>query len=200
MTHDPFAHKADSFDTNPVRVDNVASIADAIRAAIPLDPTMHLVDFGSGTGLLLERIAPYVGRITAVDVSPSMNAQLEAKFGQLACPVELHAIDLVATDLPGRYDGVISSMTMHHIADVADLFGKFRAMLKPGGFIAIADLDAEDGSFHSEDTGVFHNGFEREAIAALAAAAGFADVVVRAASVVRKPQRDYPVFLLTARA
>ena len=62
MTHDPFAHKADSFDTNPVRVDNVASIADAIRAAIPLDPTMHLVDFGSGTGLLLERIETMQGQ------------------------------------------------------------------------------------------------------------------------------------------
>ena len=35
MTHDPFAHKADSFDTNPVRVDNVASIADAILHGYP---------------------------------------------------------------------------------------------------------------------------------------------------------------------
>lgn len=197
MTRDHFAHKAETFDQNPMRVDNVANIADTLRAAVSLDPAMRLVDFGSGTGLLLERIAPYVGHITAVDVSPSMNAQLSAKLGQLGCEVDIRAVNLITTDLPGTFDGVISSMTMHHIQDVATLLGKFRAMLKPGGFIAIADLDAEDGSFHSEDTGVFHNGFERAWIAAQAEAAGFSGVRVVSASVVRKPQRDYPVFLLT---
>lgn len=200
MTRDHFAHKADTFDSNPVRVDNVASIAEAIRAELTLDRAMHLVDFGSGTGLLLERIAPYVGRITAVDVSPSMNAQLEAKLGQLGCAVDIRAVDLVTTDIGGPFDGVISSMTLHHIEDVGALLVRLRAMLKPGGFIALADLDREDGSFHSDDSGVFHHGFDRAAIAALAAAAGFDEVAVRSASVVRKPQRDYPVFLLTARA
>lgn len=200
MTRDHFAHKADTFDSNPIRVDNVASIADAIRATIPLATAMHLMDFGSGTGLLLERIAPFVGRITAVDVSPSMNAQLEAKRALLPCDLEICAIDLVTSEPPGPFDGIISSMTLHHIQDVGALLERFRSLLKPGGFIALADLDSEDGSFHSEDTGVFHNGFDRNALAAQASAAGFAAVAVCDASVVRKPQRDYPVFLLTARA
>ncbi len=39
--------------------------------------------------------------------------------------------------------------------------------------IAISDLDKEDGSFHTEDTGLYHFGFERDAITSVANLAGF---------------------------
>lgn len=71
MTKDFFAHKASSYEQNKNRVDNVESIARSILSAVELEPAMHLMDFGSGTGLLLERIAPHVGKITAVDISSS---------------------------------------------------------------------------------------------------------------------------------
>jgi len=199
MSKDYFAHKAADFDSNTARVDNVAAIAAALQASIRLDRSMHLMDFGSGTGLLLERIAPLVGRITAVDVSESMNRQLAEKLPRLGCPVDIRAVDVVATELDERFDGIVSSMTLHHVEDVGALFRRFRAMLKAGGFIALADLDSEDGSFHSEDTGVFHKGFDRAEIGRIAEGAGFGEVAVVSASVVRKPQRDYPVFLLTGR-
>lgn len=199
MSIDHFAQKAGSYEDNPARVDNVTTIAGAIQRRLALSRDMHLIDFGSGTGLLLEQIAPAVGKITAIDVSPAMNGQLAQKRARIACELEMLAVDLEKTTLPLRVDGIISSMTMHHIADVAAMFVKFHAMLKPGGFIAIADLDREDGSFHSEDTGVFHHGFEREAIARLASDAGFVSVQLDAASVLRKPQGDYSIFLLTAR-
>lgn len=199
MSRDYFAHKAASFDQNTARVDNVAAIAEALLATVRLDRSMHLMDFGSGTGLLLERIAPHVGKITAVDVSESMNRQLAEKIPHLGCPVEIRPVDLVQEAIDGPFDGIISSMTLHHVADIGAIFRRFRAMLKDGGFIALADLDSEDGSFHSEDTGVFHNGFDRAAISRIAEEAGFGEVAVVSASVVRKPQRDYPVFLLTGR-
>lgn len=199
MSRDYFAHKAATFDQNPARVDNVAAIAEALQATIRLDRNMHLMDFGSGTGLLLERIAPHVGKITAVDVSESMNRQLAEKIPRLACPVEIRPVDLVREAIDESFDGIISSMTLHHVEDIGAIFRRFRAMLKDGGFIALADLDSEDGSFHSEDTGVFHNGFDRAEIARIAEEAGFAEVAVVSASVIPKPQRDYPVFLLTGR-
>lgn len=198
MSTDFFAHKAGSYEQIPSRVDNVDSIAQAIIGTISLDPGWHLLDFGSGTGLLLERLAPLVDRITAVDVSPAMNRQLEAKLGHLPCAVDIVAMDLSTASLDRQFNGIVSSMTMHHIADIGAMFEKFHAMLKPGGFIAIADLDSEDGSFHSEDTGVHHFGFERAAIAAAATAAGFGAAQVGSASCIHKPQGDYGVFLLTA--
>ena len=199
MRHDHFTHKAASFDHNQDRVSNVDSIAAGIVQQLPLHKDMHLMDFGSGTGLLLERIAPHVGRITAVDVSPAMNQQLLQKVGQLGCAVEVRAVDLSTDTLADRFDGIISSMTLHHVRDIPALLRTFHGQLAPGGFIALADLDTEDGSFHSEDTGVFHAGFDRAELARMAQDAGFGSVAVASASTIHKQQRDYPVFLLTAR-
>lgn len=198
MSIDRFAHKASSYDQNRSRVDNVENIANSIRNAIKFDSSMHVMDFGSGTGLLLERLAPYVGKITAVDVSSSMNEQLHAKRNDLGCSIEIVETDLEQSDLDARFDGIISSMTMHHVKNIEAMFGKFHSMVKEGGFIAISDLDLEDGSFHTEDTGVYHFGFDRGEFARSAAEAGFRMVQISSASVVQKPQGDFPVFLLTA--
>jgi 2-polyprenyl-3-methyl-5-hydroxy-6-metoxy-1,4-benzoquinol methylase len=126
-----------------------------------------------------------------------MNSQLNEKRNRLGCEIEILEVDLEKLAIEQTFDGIISSMTMHHVEDVKSMFGKFHSMLNDGGFVAIADLDTEDGSFHTEDTGVFHFGFDRDAIAKAALEAGFRNVDIVSASVVHKPQGDYPVFLLT---
>ncbi len=198
MAVDRFAHKAGSYEQNQSRVENVANIADSVLDAIEFNQSMHVMDFGSGTGLLLEKIAPHVGKITAVDISRSMNEQLEEKRGRLGCELDIMEIDLAKSTVSLQVDGIVSSMTMHHVENIKAMFDKFHSMVKEGGFLAISDLDREDGSFHTEDTGVFHNGFDRDEIARAASEAGFQSVRVSSASVVHKPQGDFGVFLLTA--
>jgi ubiquinone/menaquinone biosynthesis C-methylase UbiE len=197
---DYFAHKADAYEQNAARVNNVHTIADAILEKITYDKThTHLMDFGSGTGLLTSQIAPYVRKITTVDVSASMNEALKAKLPTLPCEISMLELDLTRAELEEQYEGIISSMTIHHVEDVQALFHKFYRLLKSGGTIALADLDKEDGSFHKEDTGVFHFGFEQEAFASWAKQAGFEDVNIEIVSVAKKPYGEYPIFLLTAR-
>lgn len=198
MTTDRFAAKAGTYEQNPARVENVANIADAVLNVIPLQPSMHIIDFGSGTGLLLERLAPHVKKITAIDTSKAMHQQLAEKQPHLACELEMLELDLETTPLSMQVDGIVSSMTMHHIRDIPGMFATFYRLVKPGGFIAISDLDTEDGSFHTDDTGVYHHGFDREAFAQAARSAGFEQVKTHSASAVRKPHRDFSVFLLTA--
>jgi 2-polyprenyl-3-methyl-5-hydroxy-6-metoxy-1,4-benzoquinol methylase len=199
MTTDHFAAKASTYE-NPERTDNVRQIADGIRARFTLEPSMQIMDFGSGTGLLLENLAPHVGRITAVDVSPAMIAQLRPKLDRLPCPVEILEIDLATASLEAEFDGIVSSMTLHHVQDVDALLAKLHALLKGGGFLAIADLDREDGTFHTgEDTGVHHHGFARADLAHRAAAAGYREIAIDTVGAWRKNGRDYPVLLLTAR-
>ncbi len=199
MSADRFAHKAAVYDDNPDRVDNVAQIAAAIRDRVTLAPSHHIVDFGSGTGLLLERLADHVAEITAVDISPSMTEQLRGKLDRLPCPVHVREVDLTTTPIEGTFDGVVSSMTMHHVADTAALLGRFHAMVVDGGFIALADLEREDGSFHREDTGVHHHGFDEGQLDAEAIAAGFSDVCSATVTVMDRDGKAFPVFLLTAR-
>ncbi|MDX1817801.1 MAG: class I SAM-dependent methyltransferase, partial [Marinobacter sp.] len=128
------------------------------------------------------------------------NRQLEEKREKLGCELDIREMDLEKEDLPTQFDGIISSMTMHHVRDINAMFRRFHDHVKPGGFIAIADLEKEDGTFHTEDTGVFHFGFEHGTIAAAAEQAGFSNVEVQSVSVIEKDDRGYPVFLLTATA
>ncbi len=197
MSNDYFELKADSYDKDANRVTNVDSIANSILCSIPFNKNMHIMDFGSGTGLLLERVAPFVKKITAVDVSEAMCKQLDAKRNQLDCEVEIIQMDLTKTKLDMKFDGIISSMTMHHIKDTQAMFNNFYSILNDNGVIAISDLDSEDGSFHTEDTGVFHFGFDRIAFQDKAIAAGFENVKIITASIDEKPHGSYPVFLLT---
>ncbi|WFB37635.1 class I SAM-dependent methyltransferase [Kiritimatiellota bacterium B12222] len=199
MTQDYFHHKAETYDNDPHKLSSIENIANAIHANITLTPSMHLMDFGSGTGLLLESIAPSVQKITAVDVSESMTHQLAQKRDRIACDIDILKIDLLTSDLTEKFDGIISSMTLHHIEDVPALLAKLYTLLEKNGFIALADLEKEDGSFHSDDTGVHHQGFEREHMVEMATQAGFREVSIVDASIMRKAQGDYPVFLLTAK-
>ncbi len=198
MNNDLFQHKANTYETINHRVANVDNIAKAMLQNIDLNPSMKIMDFGSGTGLLLERIAPHVHTITAVDISTSMNRELEKKRSKLASELEIIEKDLSSSNLDRTFDGIISSMTMHHIRDIESMLKKFYAMLNENGFVAIADLDIENGSFHTEDTGVFHQGFDRQALLELIENTGFKDAKIRSASTVNKPQGDFSVFLLTA--
>lgn len=198
MSNDFFQHKASSYDKVKSRVANVENIANSIINNINFESGMNIMDFGSGTGLLLERIAPYVKKITAVDISESMNKQLDDKREALQCELEILPIDLSQTKLDLQFDGIISSMTLHHIKDIESMFTRFYDYIKDDGILAIADLDSEDGSFHTEDTGVFHFGFNREFISNIASNVGFKNISIVSTSVVSKPQGNYSVFLLTA--
>jgi cyclopropane fatty-acyl-phospholipid synthase-like methyltransferase len=194
---DYFASKASDYESEKRRVDNVDAIAGEIVGRVHLDRGMHIADFGSGTGLLLKRLAPFVSRITAIDRSVSMNGVLRASIDEIECEVEIVECDIEVDPPSHIFDGIVSSMTMHHIGDIDALFRTFYDMLRPGGFIALADLDSEDGTFHTVDTGVRHHGFDREWISRKAREAGFANVEISDASVVEKPYGLYPVFLLT---
>lgn len=199
MNRDYFKDKAAAYENDSDRVATRHEIADAISERIKLNSDMSLMDFGSGTGMLLERIAPKVAKITAVDISTSMNEQLRNKRADIDCELEVLEIDLCTECLIQTFDGIISSMTMHHIDDVPAMFTKMHSMLKPGGFIALADLETEDGSFHTEDTGVFHFGFSADDLVRFATDAGFKNAEVAIASTISKETMDYPVLLLTAK-
>jgi putative AdoMet-dependent methyltransferase len=197
MSKDYFQHKANDYEQDENRVNNVDNIANSILKYTKFDKSMHIMDFGSGTGLLLEKIAPFVDKITAVDISNSMNKKLDEKRNNLGCKLEIIEIDLSKNKLHEKFDAIISSMTMHHIKDIPMMFKDFYDILNDNGTIAIADLDKEDGTFHTDDTGVFHFGFDRNMFLNTAKEAGFKNLKITTASTAQKPYGKFPIFLLT---
>lgn len=194
---DHFEQRSKSWDMNSKRVQNARGIAELIVKNIKLDSTMELMDFGAGTGLLSYCVAPHVAKIVAVDNSPSMLMEFKNKCDEFSCVTEVIEKDLSIENIDRKFDGIISSMTIHHLEDLKALFAKFHNMLNDNGFIALADLDLEDGSFHSDNTGVFHYGFDRELLENIALEAGFKDIKFDLASTIDKPHGKFTVFLMT---
>jgi len=196
---DLFKDKAPDWDAHPIPKAISAGVGAALLRAVQWSPNMEILDFGAGTGLIAAHVAPMVKRLWAVDVSASMLEKLKAK-AELADRVETVRQDIMTKPLTRTFDGIVSAMAMHHVQDSKQLFERFYEHVAPGGFVALADLDQEDGSFHPADIeGVYHKGFEREALAELMTQAGFVNPVFETAVTLEKEGREYPVFLVTAR-
>jgi len=195
---DLFKDKAQTWDAR----DTVKALSQGIGAAllqkVPFSNTMQVLDFGAGTGLLSGHVAPLVAKVLALDTSEAMLKQLQAK-PELQANVETVCQNILEQPLGQSFDLIISAMALHHVADTARLVQTFAAHLKPGGKLALADLDREDGSFHPKDAeGVFHTGFERQALQLLLSQNGFEQIEFETAHTVIKVDQSYPVFLVTA--
>lgn len=197
-----FDERARDWDTHERR-DRAEVVADAIRASVTLDPTMRVIDVGAGTGLLGLTLAVDVGAMVLAEPSEGMLDVAREKLAAGGPPnVTAISLDLVVDPLPpDPFDLAVSLLVLHHIADTGAALSAIRRLLRPGGRIALADLDAEDGSFHSSDAeGIHHQGFERAGLIETARAAGFTDVEIRTAGEIERDGRRYPLFLLLARA
>jgi tRNA (cmo5U34)-methyltransferase len=202
-----FDQAAASWDQEPRRVRLAQEVARAIAQAVPLGPAMEVLDFGCGTGLLSLNLRHLVGRITGADTSRGMLRALEAKVAALGSSnvTTWHLDPQDNQTLPGSYDLIVSNMTLHHVEDVPGLLARLAAALKPGGHLALADLDPEQGQFHPDEAGVFHHGFERAWLRQQMRAVGLTQVQERTAAVMNKPARDgvprdFSIFLLTGGA
>lgn len=194
---DHFEQKAANWDAGNTRVNGAAIIADAINDRIHLNETMEIMDFGVGTGLLGFEIAKRVKKVYGVDTSKSMLEQLQEK-NTPELSIEVYNQDIVKTPIQRDFHGMVSSMTLHHVEELEAFFDTLYTNIKDDGFIAIADLELEDGTFHSDNTDVFHFGFEEDLLCEVAKKAGFKNVEFTNINTIKKPYREFGVFLLTA--
>jgi ubiquinone/menaquinone biosynthesis C-methylase UbiE len=207
MTREIFDKAATDWDKNCQRLKLAKRVAAAIRNAVPLTGDMCALEIGCGTGLITTELAPHLQSIVATDTSGGMLQVLQEKINcQSLANIETLQVDLSKDDhlLAGRsFNLIYSSMTLHHIKDNAAVLQQCRQLLAPDGFLAMADLEKEDGTFHGDMAGVEHLGFDPRQLAELATACGFAQVSIARVHVITKANtqgqvRDYPVFLLTA--
>ncbi len=200
-----FDERAKDWDSDPAKVERARIVAEAIRHAVPLSADMTALEYGCGTGLLSFALQSDLGQITLADTSQGMLDVLTKKITE-AGMMNMHPmkIDLSTDTLPAkRYDLTYSLMVLHHIHDARGMLSKFHALLKPNGYLLVADLDKEDGSFHTDGTTDVHKGFDHADLQEWVEAAGFADVNFSTAYDIKKKvkgtEKSFPVFLMTAR-
>ena len=196
-----FDARAATWDEDPAKRARAESVAAVLRRRVDLSRRPRALEFGAGTGLLSFELVDELGSALLVDTSEGMLAVADAKIAKAgAAHLATRRIDLVSEDLgESGFDLVYSMMTLHHVPDTHAILRKLRGLLAPGGALAIADLDAEDGSFHGAGVDV-HHGFDRAELGADLTTAGFRDITFDTCFELTRADRVYPVFLVTARA
>ncbi|MDZ7614737.1 MAG: class I SAM-dependent methyltransferase [Flavobacteriaceae bacterium] len=159
----PFDEKAKTWDENPVYLERSLAIEKIIRQRIPLHKDQIALDYGAGTGILSFLLKDSLKEITLMDNSIEMVKVMDEKIraGGVTHFKTLF-FDLEKNDYTSKkFDLIYMQMVLHHVQDIKAIIKKFYKMLNAGGSIAIADLYAEDGTFH--DPGFSgHLGFDPE--------------------------------------
>ena len=198
MTGSRFDDLAATWDEDPAKVERARTVARAIVDRIDLQGA-HVVEDGCGTGLLgfallgLESIAT----MTFIDPSPGMRDAVARKIESLppqrACVLSPH------DELGRGRDLVTSLMVLHHVDDPAWTIRQWSEWLEPGGHVAVADLYAEDGSFHGPEVDDVHRGFDPHDVASWMREAGLEPAEPFEVVGIERESRRYPVWLLIGR-
>lgn len=194
-----FDARAREWDKDKMHMNRSIAIAAELEKMIPIEPSMKALEYGAGTGILSFLLKDRFAKITLMDNSREMIRVCAEK-------VEYHKSshivplfhDLEHADFEGKFDVIYNQMVLHHVVEVDVLLGKFYSLLNSGGYLAIADLFPEDGSFHGPEVNV-HLGFSPENLAQTLTEIGFKSIQYQSCfDIVRDSGRKYPVFLLTA--
>jgi ubiquinone/menaquinone biosynthesis C-methylase UbiE len=194
-----FDERAATWDDNPATVERASVVAAAIRDAVRLDPSMRMLEYGAGTGLVTQALRDSVGPVTLVDTSAGMREVMAQKIAAGAITdARVWDVDLSTGPVPDeRFDVVVTVMALHHVPDVVPLLSNLADLLVEGGLLCIVDLEEEDGSFHGEGFHG-HHGFDRAVLASDLSDAGFTDIRFERCHEMVRGGRSYPLFLATS--
>ena len=201
-----FDTKAKEWDNNPDKVIRAKKFANEIIAFIPPDKTNTALEFGCGTGLLSFELKDNFNSIILNDTSIGMIDVLKEKIEQQNITnFKPLLTDLLQenTDIE-NIDVIFILMTLHHINNLDKAFNVFQNIINKNGYICIADLVEEDGSFHDPKLNFDgHKGFSKIELSVKLAEYGFSMEYYSVPHTIEKEQasgiKKYPLFLMIAK-
>lgn len=150
-----FDHAAPSYDR--LTAVNPGYRSELNRSARRLDlphrgAGLRVLDLGCGTGSstrALLRAAPYA-RITAADASAGMlERALSKRWPDNVRFLHRTAEELMAPDGDGPYDAVLAAYLFRNVTDPDAVLSSVRALLRPGGRLAVHEYCLSGSAFHS---------------------------------------------------
>lgn len=151
---DEFAFQADSFARSPGM--SLAETLGVVVDLVPTEPEARWVEIACGPGLIARAMAPRVGSVLGVDLTPAMVEKARAEAAAAGVEnVGFEVGDATGLDLPdGSFDGAITRFSLHHIPAPVRVLEEMRRVVKPGGWVVVADFvtdeDAEAAAWREE--------------------------------------------------
>ncbi|MDN5305279.1 MAG: hypothetical protein PWP46_2166 [Fusobacteriaceae bacterium] len=186
--------KAKGWDTD-VRIKMINDFANIAKTKIENIDNKTILDFGTGTGLLLLNFKNAKSLI-GIDNSNDMLNILKEK-------IDLENIKNISLynsleEVKENYDIVVSSMAFHHIEDIDNLIKNLKSKLNKNGQIFIFDLCKEDGSFHKNNIGIYHFGFDKKYLKDILIKNEFKNIQFEVVYEIERNSKIYEIFLLNA--
>jgi ubiquinone/menaquinone biosynthesis C-methylase UbiE/DNA-binding transcriptional ArsR family regulator len=122
------------------------AVEEALLALVPENGAGRLLDIGTGTGRVLELLAPRVSQGIGVDASKAMLALARsrlARAGLSHCSVRL--ADMYRLPLAeASFDLAVMQMVLHYAEDPPGALAEAARVLRPGGRLIVIDLAHHD--------------------------------------------------------
>lgn len=129
----------------------------AIVRRLTAKPIEELLDAGTGTGRMLELLAPHAKRAVGIDVSPDMLAiardrlakdnlsRVQVRLG------DIYRLPFNAGSREAGFDTVLFHQVLHYLDDPGAAVAEAARVMRPGGRLAIADFAPHDLEFLRDD-------------------------------------------------
>ena len=197
-----FDEAAKVWDSDIWKKIRAEDVAKDILKFLDNTENMSAMEYGCGTGLLGFYLLPYFKNITFCDSSEGMISQVKKKIDKKAC--KNCDVILIDNDKPfdtsKKYDCIFTLMVLHHISDVEEIIKKWSESLNKGGYLCIADLEEEDGSFHGKGFSG-HHGFSKRKLTEIFKKNDFNFITTSQPHIIKKQDsqgkiNEYPIFLM----
>jgi ubiquinone/menaquinone biosynthesis C-methylase UbiE len=129
----------------------------AILRRLTAKPIEELLDAGTGTGRMLELLAPHARRAVGIDVSPEMLAiardrlareklsRVQVRLG------DIYRLPFAAGTRETGFDTVLFHQVLHYLDDPGAAVAEAARVMRPGGRLAIADFAPHGLEFLRDD-------------------------------------------------
>lgn len=151
--------------------------AEAVEAAVlsmlPPAGVGRVLDLGTGTGRMLELLAPHVRAGLGIDASRAMLALARSRLARPGLGhLSVRQGDMYSLPLAHRFDLVLMHMVLHYAEDPAAALAEAARVMAPGGMLIVVDLMRHDWTAVTDRLAHRWPGFDDEEMAALMEAAG----------------------------
>lgn len=158
-----FAQRAPDWDNIRALHAPEDQVEAAIMAMIGDRPIRALLDLGTGTGRMLELVAPRAQRAIGIDQSPAMLALARSRIEQSGLHnVQLRQGDIYAPPVErNAFDLAMIHQVLHFLDDPARALKEAARALSPGARLIVVDFSAHDEESLRRDYAHRHLGFNK---------------------------------------